>query len=313
TLELLVRGARLVADGIVALVLEHPERRELPPWRPGAHIDLVLPSGLVRQYSLCGDPDDRLRYRIAVLREQQSRGGSREVHDTGLVGKRLRVGAVRNHFRLVDADQYLFIAGGIGITPILPMLRDVDRSGAQWTLVYGGRTRGHLAFLDEIGDLAHGSTTILTEDREGRPDLAALFSTADPTTTVYCCGPNGMLEAAETAAAKFFVPGSLHIERFTGPDSAATEANANTTFEVELARTGVTLTVPPDRSILDVVLDVAPHQLYSCEEGYCGTCETRVLDGEPDHRDSVLTAEERRGRMMICVGRSRCPKLVLDI
>lgn len=330
--DLVVRQVRLEAEGVVSLDLVDPGGRPLDPWEPGAHLDVVLPSGLVRQYSLCGEPADQSAYRIAVLREPASRGGSKEVHETALVGRRLAVRGPRNQFALVDADRYLFLAGGIGITPVLPMVSAVARRSRPWRLVYGGRSRASMAFLDALpttltgaGEGAgkgegegEGACEIVVEDEAGRPDLEAILRSAGPGTAVYCCGPPGMIAAVEAACARLLEPGALHVERFSapiptpgGPEPVGAGDDA---FEVELARSGLVLRVPPDRSLLRVVLEAVPSHLYSCEEGYCGTCEARVVAGEPDHRDTVLTDEERADRKMIlCVGRSRSSRLVLDL
>ena len=317
--ELLVRQVRLEADDVVSLDLVDPHGGTLAPWEPGAHLDVVLPSGLVRQYSLCNSPDDDRSYRIAVLREAASRGGSKEIHETALVGRRLAVRGPRNQFRLVEATCYLFLAGGIGITPILPMLEAVRRARAPFRLVYGGRTRTSMAFLDTLSGLGADACQILPEDEAGWPDLPAILGACPPGTAVYCCGPAGMIEAVEACCARLLEPGALHVERFTAPvrgeDRASpTAGGGDGPFEVELARAGVVLTVPPGRSLLRVVLEAVPSHLYSCEEGYCGTCEANVLAGEPDHRDTVLSDDERAARKMIlCVGRSRSPRLVLDL
>lgn len=317
TRELLVRQVRLEADGVVSLELADPSGGLLAPWEPGAHLDLVLPSGLVRQYSLCGDPADRRAYTVAVLREAASRGGSKEIHDTALVGRRLTVRGPRNQFRLVDAERYLFLAGGIGVTPIVPMAALVAGRGRPFRLVYGGRSRASMAFLDRLGDLCGGALEVLPEEEVGWPDLEAIVSDQPAGTAVYCCGPAGMIAAVEEVCGRHLEPGALHVERFTAPVAPSGEdldAEPGETFEVELARSGVVLTVPPDRSLLRVVLEAVPSHLYSCEEGYCGTCEATVLDGDPDHRDTVLTDEEKAERKMIlCVGRSHSPRLVLDL
>ena len=317
TRELLVRQVRLEADGVVSLQLADPSGKALAPWEPGAHLDLVLPSGLVRQYSLCGDPAERHHYTVAVLKEPASRGGSREIHDTGLVGRLLTVRGPRNQFRLTDAEHYLFLAGGIGVTPIVPMLAAVAALGRPYRLVYGGRTRASMAFLDRLGAIGGGTLEVLPEDEAGWPDLDAIVSSAPAGTAVYCCGPAGMIAALEGVCERHLPPGSLHVERFTAPVAPVAgelDAEPGATFEVELARTGVVLQVPPDRSLLRVVLEAVPSHLYSCEEGYCGTCEARVLDGEPDHRDTVLTDEEKdEGKMILCVGRACSPRLVLDL
>lgn len=313
--ELLVRSVTWAAEGVVTLDLVDPEGRRLPAWEAGAHIDLVLPSGLIRQYSLCGDLNDHRTYRIGVLRDANSRGGSIEIHDTALVGRRLAVRGPRNHFALVDAPRLLFLAGGIGVTPMIPMLQEAERRGTPWHMVYGGRSRRTMAFLDEIARRTDGTYEVITEEETGYPDFDKILSGVDDATAVYCCGPTAMIEVVEKKCAQYLEPGQLHIERFTvAPTDENAEPEDNDSFEVELARAGVTLTVPPDRSLLRTVLDVVPTFLYSCEEGYCGTCEAQCLDGEPDHRDTVLSDEEKaEGKIMLCVSRAKSKRLVLDI
>jgi ferredoxin-NADP reductase len=240
-----------------------------------------------------------------VLREPGGRGGSAYVHDTLLAGDRVRVDGPRNHFALVDAERYLFIAGGIGITPILPMLARATTTGRDWQLVYGGRTRASMAFTEELS--RHGDrVTFRPQDEHGLLDLPTLLAAAEPGTAVYCCGPEPLLAAVEALA-----PADLHVERFT----ARLEEGPRTAFEVELAGSGRVLPVPADRSILEVVEEAGVPVLSSCREGTCGTCETGVLGGEPDHRDSVLTADERLENevMMLCVSRACTPRLVLDL
>jgi ferredoxin-NADP reductase len=314
---LLVRQASWEAEGVLGLTLVAPDGQPLPGWEPGAHIDVVLPSGLVRQYSLCGDPADRTAYRIAVLREEDGRGGSAEIHATNLVGRQVRVRGPRNNFRLEPADRYLFIAGGIGITPILPMIRRAEATSTPWRLVYGGRSRSSMAFLAEITSRSGGDIDLVPQDERGLPDLDAVLRAADPGTEVYSCGPGGMLQAVEECCSRLLSPGALHLERFAaGPvGPAPAEEAENTAFEVELRHSGVVLTVPADRTVLEVVREAVPSMLSSCEEGYCGTCETKVLDGTPDHRDSYLTPEEQEAcaSMMVCVSRAKTPRLVLDL
>jgi ferredoxin-NADP reductase len=302
----------------VSLRLVHPDGLVLPAWAPGAHLDVVLPSGLLRQYSLCGEPDDASAYRIAVLREVEGRGGSREIHETDLVGRTLGVRGPRNHFALVAAPRYLFLAGGIGITPILAMARHVSRRGVPWQLVYGGRTRATMAFVDELLALSGGSVELLAEAEHGLLPLDRILTATEPDTAVYCCGPEPMIRAVEDACLRHLPPGVLHVERFSAssaPKLPPPEPIDSDTFEVELRRAGVVLEVPPDRTILEVVRDVVPDVLSSCEEGFCGACETTVLDGVPEHCDSILSDDERakNDTMMICVGRSRSPRLVLDV
>jgi ferredoxin-NADP reductase len=305
TLELVVTQKEKLADGVVRLTLGAPGGEPLPSWEPGAHVDLLLPGDVVRQYSLCGRPEDTSAYQVAVLREADGRGGSAYVHDSLSPGDRLEVDGPRNHFALVDAERYLFIAGGIGITPILPMLDRVAATGREWQLVYGGRTRSSMAFTAELA--RHGDrVTFRPQDEHGLLDLPSLLADAPSGTAVYCCGPEPLLAAVEALG-----PEDLHVERFTPrPDEGP-----RTAFEVELAGSGRVLPVPADRSILDVLEEAGMTVLSSCREGTCGTCETGVLGGTPDHRDSVLTEAERLESevMMLCVSRSCSPRLVLDL
>ncbi|TWH52401.1 ferredoxin-NADP reductase [Rhodococcus rhodochrous J38] len=320
TSRLVVRQQRLESDGVLSLTLEHPEGAALDEWEPGAHIDLVLPSGTVRQYSLCGDPEDKTAYRIAVLKEEQGRGGSKEIHDSVRVGDLLAVRGPRNHFALEPAPHYLLIAGGIGITPILSMARKLSRENASWSALYGGRSRATMAFVEEICGL--GEVDVCPADEFGNLDLAGAVADVPVGTAVYCCGPEGLLQAVKSVCGPALGDEAIHFERFGAPvvevDSSeaadASEGQSPTEFEVELRRTGCTLKVPADRTLLEVVLEANPNILYSCEDGFCGSCETRVLDGVPEHHDSILSQADRdKGQtMMICVGRSRTPTLVLD-
>ncbi|WP_416966826.1 PDR/VanB family oxidoreductase [Streptomyces sp. 4F14] len=316
--EVTVVRRREVAAGVVELTLASDG--PLDSWEPGAHIDLVLPSGTVRQYSLCGRPERPLEYRIAVLREPAGRGGSAEVHDRLTDGTTVTIRGPRNHFRLAEAENHLFLAGGIGVTPILAMIRETAAAGTPWRLVYGGRTRASMAYVDDLVELAAlscGEVLLVPQDESGHPDFAAAFAALPEGGAVYACGPEPMLRAAETLSDQLLPPGTLRLERFgAGPradDGAGTARGP--AFEVELARSGRTLTVPPDRRLIDVVREVVPQVPFSCEEGYCGSCETGVLAGLPDHRDQVLTPEERDSNetMMICVGRCLSKKLTLDL
>lgn len=305
--ELVVTEREFVADGVLSLTLRHPLGEELPAWEPGAHVDVVLGGGLERQYSLCGDPADRRAWRIAVLREPNGRGGSSYVHEQLGAGDKVRVRGPRNHFALAPAARYRFVAGGIGITPILPMLAATQAAGADWTLLYGGRTRESMAFTGELeryGD----RVTIAPQDECGLLDLDSVLTGVPAGTLVYCCGPGPLLDAVEVRCPA----GLLRVERFR-PKVQETVGDGE--FEVELARSGRTLTVPADVSVLDTVRGAGVEVLFSCTEGTCGTCETDVLEGTPDHRDSVLTDEEREAgeTMLICVSRCLGKRLVLDL
>ncbi|MEU6475558.1 PDR/VanB family oxidoreductase [Streptomyces sp. NPDC047017] len=303
-LRLSVASRETVAEGVVRLRLAG---RGLPRWEPGAHLDLVLPSGLVRQYSLCGDPADDSSYTVATRLVEDGRGGSREMHERVRPGTELEVRGPRNRFPLAEAPSYVFVAGGIGITPILPMLRALPE-GAEWRLLYGGRSRASMPFLEEIAELdADGSRVrVVAEDEDGRPPLDALLAGLPEGTAVYCCGPEGLMAAVEERLPEGT---ALHLERFAPP--AATEGDA--AFEVELRRSGRTVTVPAGTTVLAAVRAELPAIAYSCEQGFCGTCRQRVVEGEVDHRDELLTDAERDDSMLICVSRARGERLVLDM
>ncbi|MEU9559821.1 PDR/VanB family oxidoreductase [Streptomyces fumanus] len=304
---LVVADARPAADGVRVLTLRHPLGEPLPEWTPGAHLDLLLAPDLERQFSLCGDPADREVWRVAVLREPAGRGGSAYVHEKLAPGAEVRVRGPRNHFPLEPAPRYRFVAGGIGITPILPMLAAAEAAGAEWTLLYGGRSRASMAFTGELA--AYGDrVTLAPEDETGLLDLAAVLDHLPPDTLVYCCGPGPLLDAVEERCP----PQVLRTERFRPKERPAGEDEE---FEVVLARSGRSVTVPPHVSVLDAVRAAGAEVLYSCAEGTCGTCETEVVEGVPDHRDSVLTEEERAAgeTMLICVSRCRGKRLVLDL
>ncbi|MFP3990897.1 PDR/VanB family oxidoreductase [Streptomyces sp. E11-3] len=307
TLRMTVTGRDTVADGVVQLRLEG---RDLPAWSPGAHLDLVLPSGAVRQYSLCGDPDDTSSYTVAtrlIPAAEGGRGGSREVHEQLHAGTEVEVRGPRNRFPLVSSHAYVFVAGGIGITPILPMLRAAEASGAQWRLLYGGRTRASMPFLEEIEKLGGPEkVTVVPQDEAGLPDLGALFDGVPQAAAVYCCGPQGLMDAVSAA----LPPGcTLHLERFTAAGPVADDGP----FDVELRRSGRTITVAPDESVLSAVRRELPDTPYSCEQGFCGTCQQRVLAGEIDHRDELLTDAERADSVLICVSRASGEGMVLDL
>lgn len=315
TAELIVQHRGAPAQGVVVLDLAHPDGDDLPRWQPGAHIDLILADGLTRQYSLCGDPRDSTTWRIAVLLDPNSRGGSQHVHDKLHEGDTVQVRGPRNHFPLVDADRYRFVAGGIGITPIMAMAENVQRAGGEWTLLYGGRTRASMAFADELAERYPEHVAVWPQDEQGLLDLDALLGEPEEGTLVYCCGPEALLNAVEERCTRW-PEGSLHIERFAAkvstPQQQAEELDQ---FEVVCQRSGVTLAVSAEDSILELVEAAGIPITTSCYEGVCGSCEARILDGVPEHRDSVLNAQQRDAGevMLICVSRSRTGRLVLDL
>jgi ferredoxin-NADP reductase len=310
TAVLTVAEKSQVAADVVALTLRHPAGRRLPDWAPGAHLDVVLPGGLTRQYSLCGDRWDPYSYRIGVLREPAGRGGSAFVHDTLAAGDTVAIGGPRNNFPLAPSPRYLFVAGGIGITPLLPMVRQAALLGLDWRLLYGGRTRASMAFTGELAEYGD-RVTLVPQDELGLLDLPAWLPSADPETKVYCCGPAPLLEAVERRCANW-PPGLLRTERFV---AAAVSSARDGAFEVELRRSGRSLTVPPGQSILEALGGAGVTVLSSCRQGTCGTCETAVLAGEPEHRDSILDDDERAWNdcMFPCVSRARTDRLVLDL
>ncbi len=310
--DLVVAARDAVADDVIRLTLSDPSGAELPAWDPGAHIDLVLGPDLTRQYSLCGSPGDRSAFTVGVLREPSGRGGSQMIHDTLQAGSAVRVRGPRNHFALVPSADYVFIAGGIGITPILPMITQAEQQGATWTLLYGGRSPASMAFTDALA--AYGDRVTLMPGTDIAPMAAALderLGTPRPGTLVYACGPEGLLAAVEGRCATW-PAGSLHLERFT---AKAIDDAVDTEFTAVLARSGITITVPVGRSIFEAAQDNGVTVLGSCHEGICGTCETVIIEGEADHRDSVLNADEQAANetMMICVSRCRSAIITLDL
>lgn len=312
--DVLVETVHEESAGVRSLSLIAADGRPLPDWAPGAHIDLVLDDGLERQYSLCGPRGDRSRWRVAVLRASESRGGSKWVHDRIRVGDNIRVRGPRNKFPLKTARKYVFIAGGIGITPLLSMIEELDatRPETPWTLVYGGRHRESMAFLTELGHFGD-RVEIWPEDERGLIDLDAVLGTPQFGTAIYCCGPEPLIKAVERLS-RSWPPGSLHVERFQAPIITGAEASEST-FEVVATQSGVTAQVPAGQTIVDVLAGYGIDIPVSCGEGVCGTCETRVLEGIPEHRDAVLTEEQRASGEVItpCCSRSKTPRIVLDV
>ncbi|MGX6446813.1 PDR/VanB family oxidoreductase [Patulibacter sp. S7RM1-6] len=302
----------LQADGVVAVRLQRPDRAPLPAWSAGAHVDLILPVGITRQYSLMGDPEDRTSYTVTVLQQPTSRGGSEYVHVFLRPGQRIAVSAPRNHFPLEPAPAHLLIAGGIGITPLMAMAREASARGEAWTLHYGGRSRRTMAYADALR-AEHGERVHLwPEDVRGRMPLDGLLADRRTGARVHCCGPEALLNAVRTTAAEHGWPeDAVHFERFAptvhahAPDRPVT---------VLAARSGVEVLVGEDESLLDGLLRAGVRMTSSCRSGVCGACQTGVLDGEPDHRDDILTTAQRDANavMMPCVSRARGERIVLD-
>ena len=310
-LELVVTATDLVADRVRRISLRRNDGGDLPAWAPGSHVDLTVGEGQVRQYSLCSDPENLEAWTVAVLLEHSSRGGSAYVHESLRVGTVLPARGPRNHFPLVDAPAYLFIAGGIGIAPLLPMLAEVSRGDAPWRLVYGGRRRSAMAFADGLVEKYGDQVQVVPEAELGQLHVPSLLQLDHSGTAIYCCGPEGLVSAIESLHGRTR-RGTLHIERFS-PRELDTLPTTQT-FEVEAARSGVSVSVGPGTSILDALDSAGVRVLSSCREGICGTCELSVLAGVPEHRDSILTEAERQASetMFVCVSRCLSPRLVLD-
>jgi ferredoxin-NADP reductase len=312
--ELRVKRISYEAESINSYELVLPAGGELAPFTAGSHIDLHLKNGMIRSYSLVNDQSERHRYVIAVNKDPSGRGGSSFVHDTFKAGDIVTVSGPRNNFALrEDAECSLLIAGGIGITPLMSMIRRVEALSRPWQLFYATRTRRAAAFLDEFDAIRPNADLNLHFDDEhgGRPlDLAAIVGNAPTNAHLYCCGPVPMLEAFEKATAGR-PSGHIHVEYFQAKQAPAVDGG----FEIRLARSKRTVAVEPGKTILDAVLDAGIMANYSCSEGVCGTCETRVIDGIPDHRDLFLSPEEKAANktIMICCSGSKSGTLVLDL
>ncbi|MDO1481856.1 PDR/VanB family oxidoreductase [Rhodococcus ruber] len=305
---LVVEEVEQLHKDVIALQLVHPRGLTLPQWTPGAHIDIVLKPELVRQYSLCGDLKDQSRWTVAVQRCDNGLGSS-YIHSNIRPGNEIRVRGPRNHFELEEAPRLLFIAGGVGITPILPMLAQATAWGADWRLVYVGRRHSDMPFIAKLwpyGDrvMCHGT------EHDGPINLEDLINGVDLSTMVYCCGPERMLDAIESIGAAS--GHRIRTERFQ-PCSQPTDGS-KTAFEIELAQSNKILSVSETETILDVLEGAGVQVLSSCRTGTCGTCEVPVLAGVPDHRDNVLTVDEHAANdaILVCVSRSCTPRLVLD-
>lgn len=316
TLQAFVQQMRHEADGIVSVELRPAGGGEFPAFDAGAHIDLHLANGMVRNYSLLNPPGERHRYVIGVLRDRASRGGSRYVHEQLRVGMTLPIAAPRNNFALhEDAEHSVLIAGGIGITPILCMARRLRELGRSFELLYLARSRTSAAFLQELARLEVPLKTHFDDEAGGPPDLRALLAAHAPRAGLhlYACGPAPLLDAFEKHCAELRHD-NAHIERFAAVEHKPSD-DARKTYVVKLVRSGKSLTATPDKSLLDQLLEAGVNVDHSCCEGVCGTCQTRVLEGVPDHRDSILSAKEKAGNqwMMVCVSGCRSETLALDL
>lgn len=315
-MSLRVRSVSYAATDVIIIEFVDPAEQDLPAWEPGSHLEIVLPSGLIRHYSLCGPAQGGGAYQVAVLRVPDGRGGSAELHDTGLVGRELTVRGPRNRFRLVDdAPGYLLIAGGIGVTPLVPMARALAAAGRPFDFVYGARSSCAFAFAEELRGLAGPRLDLVDEQTQGRPDVARIVAEAPDGAAVYCCGPEGMIRSVEAAVEAERGRVTLHVERFAASGEVQATQAGDSSFELVLQRSGKTILVPADRTALEMVHELIPNHPYSCRAGECGSCEVAVLEGEVEHRDEVLSDDEHEANcaMMLCVSRARSPRLVIDL
>ena len=317
--ELRVTQMRLEAEGVLSVRLTRIESdKPLPAWDPGAHIDVYVPDGTTRQYSLCGDPQDLSAYEIAVLREPEGRGGSAFIHDTLRVGDRLLVTRPKQGFALEDAPFHALVAGGVGVTPIVTFAEHLDRAGRPFRVTYGGRTRETMAFCDRLGALGD-RVSLLAEDTDGRPDLDEVIKALPDGGLVYVCGPLALLRAVETAAEAVHGPDQdvVRFELFSraGVEAKETAPIDGDSYELVLARSGHTLRMKPDANILDTVLALGIEVENDCRDGICGSCITSVLAGTVDHQDLVLTKKEQAAmdKMMVCCSRPTSDRLELDL
>lgn len=315
-LQLRVSAREIAAESVVRFELRHPDGLPLPPFSAGSHIDLRLPNGTVRQYSLCNDPAERSRYEIGILLDPASRGGSRSAHADIALGDLIAVGAPRNLFPLHPAEHSILFAGGIGVTPLLAMAEQLSRDGASFALHCSNRSAARIPFRERIEVSAFADRTHhhLDDTPHSRLDAAAVLARPDRRHThLYVCGPQGFMDhILQTARAAGWADANLHFECFAAP--AANVAADNAGFEVRLARRDLVISVAPDQSVAQALAGHGIQVPLSCEQGICGTCLMRVLDGVPDHRDSFLSDAEKAAndRFLPCCSRARSAHLLID-
>lgn len=311
--HLVVRSLGRESDTVTSVVLEHPDGARLPDWDPGAHLEIELANGLIRHYSLCGRLEDTSAWTIGVALDPRGRGGSRFIHERLVVGDRVRLRQLRNHFPFEPAVHQVFIAGGIGITPILPMVQRCVDEQRSFSLHYCGQTVDTMAFVSELP--TRDDVHVVVTGPDGYLDVEGVLRDLPQGAEIYCCGPEGLIGAVQRRAEAQGVP--MHFERFSAPhvELDDTRTGVDEEFEVVLSSSGARFSVPAGQSILETLEFGGVAVDFSCREGTCGTCETAVLHGLPDHRDLILSDDERANgdTMMICVSRSYSPSLTLDL
>lgn len=312
-LTLRVAATQSFGSGIKRIVLQDPDGWELPPFEAGAHIDICLPQGGVRQFSLSGDPAARDAYELAVQASAGGRGGSKWLHDRVAVGDTLYASLPRNHFRLDRSyRRFILIAGGIGITPMRSMTFELERNRTPYALWYCAREETEAAYVDDLRARVRSGRLHLVFDEgvsERQIDVAAMLKEMHTDTAVYCCGPEGLMRDVREAT-RHWPEAAVRFEAFAPPEAEVTIARQ---FDVKLARTGLTIPVRPGQSVLQALREHNVEVESSCEAGVCGTCKTGFIEGSPVHRDLVLNAEQRRTAMLICVSGCASERLVLDL
>lgn len=314
-LNLLVKSIRMEAQGINSFELVDPEGKDLPSFEAGAHVDVNLPGGIVRSYSLAGNPTDKARWVLGVLKEPKSKGGSIAMHEKVRVGEVIKLGAVRNLFPLEkDAKHSILIAGGIGITPLKSMAHKLASEGKSFELHYCARTSQNIAFADELKVIVPEGKLYIHLD-QGDPakglNIKALLENPQPGTHLYFCGPGGFMKACEESSSHW-PKGAVHSEHFKAPEPVQ-NSTPDGAFEVHLARSGVTIQVPQDQTIVRAIELTGRRVPTSCLSGLCGACKVEYLDGEVDHRDFILSDEEKQKCLTVCVSRAKSKSLSLDL
>lgn len=304
------------AAGINTFEFVDPAGNPLPPFTAGAHIDVHLPGGFIRQYSLCNSPHERHRYVVGVLNVADGRGGSQSLHNNVKVGDLIQISEPRNHFPVVEqAKRHVLLGGGIGVTPMMAMLEHFEASGAEYILYYCGESPERTAFKERLSALQAKNVVIHYDggDPMRRLDIREILKQHEPGTHLYCCGPGGFM-AGVKASSEHWPEGTVHFEHFAAPVLAKSDVAAVVgEFQVTLKSSGQTLAVPSNKSIAEVLREAGIECATSCEAGICGTCKTGFSGGEVDHQDFILSDDEKVGHMLICCSRAKSATLVLDL
>ncbi len=315
-IEVRLNRIRREADGILSFEFVDPTGAELPAFTAGAHIEVHITPEMIRSYSISSDPSDKNRYEVAVLKETAGRGGSLAMHERLKEGDVLTITAPINHFPLAgkEARAHLLLAGGIGVTPMMAMISELEAKNAKWHMHYLTRDPSRMAFTERLQPyVAAGKVTVHHDygDPAKGPGIANLLKDFEIGTHLYYCGPPGFMTAC-AGSVEAWPPHAIHREYFAAAEKTGNEA-PNEPFDIKVKSTGQVLNVPADRTIVEVLADAGVFVETDCKDGYCGTCITRYLSGTPDHRDTVLSEKERKSYIMVCCGRAKSALLELDL